>query len=98
MVSTTEGMKEAHMILAGAESRVHGNAGCNNFFGQFKTGENTLAFSAVGSTMMACPQAMDTEYGFLAALGATTRYKISGLFLKLYAEDQLLAQLEAVYL
>jgi len=98
MVNTPEGMKEAHMILAGAESRVHGNAGCNNFFGQFKTSENTLTFSALGSTMMACPQAMDTERGFLVALGATTRYEISGLFLKLYAEDQLLAQLEAVYL
>ena len=97
-VNTPEGMKEAHMILAGAESRAHGNAGCNNFFGQFKTSENTLVFSAMGSTMMACPQAMDTEHGFLAALGATTRYEISGLFLKLYAEEQLLARLEAVYL
>jgi len=98
IVNTPEGMKEAHMILAGAESRAHGNAGCNNFFGQFKTSENTLTFSAMGSTMMACPQAMDIERGFLTALGATTRYEISGLFLKLYAEDQLLAQLEAVYL
>jgi copper homeostasis protein (lipoprotein) len=98
IVNTPEGMKEAHMILAGAESRVHGNAGCNNFFGQFKTSENTLTFSAMGSTMMACPQAMDTERGFLAALGATTRYEISGLFLKLYAEDQLLARFEAIYL
>ena len=98
IVNTPEGMKEAHMILAGAESRVHGNAGCNNFFGQFKTSENTLTFSALGSTMMACPQAMDTERGFLVALGATTRYEIIGLFLNLYAEDQLLAQLEAVYL
>ena len=98
IVNTPEGMKEAQMILAGAESRVHGNAGCNNFFGQFKTSENTLTFSAMGSTMMACPQAMDTERGFLAALGATTRYEISGLFMELYAEDQLLAQFEAIYL
>lgn len=97
-VRTPEGMKEAHMILAGAESRVHGNAGCNNFFGQFQTSENTLTFSAMGSTMMACPQAMDTERDFLGALGATTRYEISGLFLELYAEDQLLAKFEAVYL
>jgi hypothetical protein len=28
-VSTPEGMKEAQMILAGSESRVHGNAGCS---------------------------------------------------------------------
>jgi copper homeostasis protein (lipoprotein) len=97
-VSTPEGMKEIQMVLAGSESRVHGNAGCNNFFGQFKTSENALTFSAMGSTMMACPQAMDTERGFLAALSATTRYQISGLFMELYAEDQLLARFEAIYM
>ncbi len=97
-VKTPEGMKEAHMILANAESRVHGNAGCNNFFGQFTSKDDTLSFSALGSTMMACPAAMDTEQSFLAALGNTTHYKISGLFLELYKGDQLLATLEAVYL
>jgi len=97
-VSTPEGMKEAQMVLADSESRVHGNAGCNNFFGQYQTSDSTLTFSAMGSTMMACPHAMDTERDFLAALSATTRYQISGLFLKLYAEDQLLAKFEAIYL
>jgi len=92
-------MKEAHMILSAAESRVHGNAGCNNFFGQFETAEDVLTFSALGSTRMACPPAaMDTERDFFAALGATTRYGISGLFLELYADDRLLARFEAVYL
>jgi heat shock protein HslJ len=52
----------------------------------------------MGSTMMACPQGMDTEQGFLAALGSTTYYKISGLFLELYANEQLLARFEAIYL
>ena len=98
IVNTPEGMKEAHMILAAAESRVHGNAACNNFFGQFTENQTTLAFSALGSTRMACPQAMDTERDFLAALGATTRYQISGLMLELYAADQLLARFEAIYL
>ena len=42
--------------------------------------------------------AMDTERDFLAALSATTRYEISGLFMALYAEDQLLARFEAIYL
>lgn len=99
VVNTPQDMKEAHMILASADSRSHGNAGCNNFFGRFETAENTLTFAAIGSTMMACPQAaMDTERDFLAALGTTTRYEISGLFLELYAEDQLLARFQAVYL
>jgi len=97
-VVTAEGTKEAHMILAAEESRAHGNAGCNNFFGQFETADDSLSFSPLGSTMMACPQGMDTEQAFLAALGETTRYEISGLFLELYSDEQLLARLEAVYL
>jgi heat shock protein HslJ len=52
----------------------------------------------MGSTMMACPEGMDTEQAFLGALGQTTRYTISGQFLQIYADDQLLARLEAVYL
>jgi len=97
-VTTAEGMREAHVILASEESGVKGFAGCNNFFGQFETADDVLTFSAMGSTMMACPEGMDTEQGFFTALGATTRYRISGLFLELYAEDQLLARLEAIYL
>ena len=99
-VITPEGVKEAHMILAADESRVHGNAGCNNFFGQFSTKDDKLSFSALGSTMMACPEAMmNTEQAFLGVLGNTARYSISGLYLSLYdADDALLAILEAVYL
>lgn len=97
-VVTPEGMREAHLILAEADSRAHGNAACNNFFSQFKVDGDSLAFSAVGSTMMACPEGMDTEQAFLQALGATTRFSISGLFMELFNEDQLLARLEAVYL
>ena len=97
-VRTPEGMREAHVILASEESRAHGHAGCNNFFGSFETGEDKLSFSALGSTMMACPEGMDTEQAFLKALGETTRYEISGLFLTLYADDHPLARLEAVYL
>ncbi len=98
-VTTPPDRKEAHMILSAAESSVHGNAGCNNFFSQFSTESDNLSFSAVGSTMMACPEGMDTEQAFLAALGDTARYAISGLFLELYdSEGRVLARFEAVYL
>lgn len=96
-VRTPEQQKEAHMVLAAEESAVRGNAGCNNFFGGFQTSDNALSFSQLGSTMMACPEGMDTERDFLAVLGSTTRFEISGLFLELYADDQLLARLEAIY-
>lgn len=97
-VTSPEGMREAHVILASSESRAHGFAGCNNFFGGYQIDGDKLTFSAMGSTMMACPEGMDTEQAFLGALGQTTRYTISGQFLQIYADDQLLARLEAVYL
>lgn len=97
-VNTPESMKEANMVLTSEDPGVHGFGGCNKFFGQFETDGDALTFSSMGSTMMACPAGMDTEHDFLAALGETTRYQISGLFLELYAGDQLLARLEAVYL
>jgi len=97
-VVTPEGMREAHIVLATEGASARGHAGCNNFFGTFTAEEDKLSFSALGSTMMACPEAMDTEQAFLQALGETTRYEISGQFLSLFAEDRLLALLEAVYL
>ena len=97
-ITTAEGMREAHVILASAESRAHGFAGCNNFFGGYQTEGESLTFSAMGATRMACPEGMDTEQAFLGALGETTRFTISGQFLQLYANDRLLARLEAVYL
>ena len=97
-VVTPEGMREAHVVLATDGSSARGHAGCNNFFGTFQVAEDKLTFSALGSTMMACPEGMDTEQAFLQALGETTRYQISGQFLTLFADDRPLARLEAVYL
>lgn len=97
-VVTPEGAREIHIILSGEDSRAHGHAGCNNFFGRFETQGATLKFSALGSTMMACPEGMDTEQAFLGVLADTTAYHISGQILSLYEGDRLLARLEAVYL
>lgn len=97
-VFTAGGVRAIHMVLATGETQVRGFAGCNNFFGRYETSDGALSFSAIGATKMACPGGMDTEQAFLLALGATTRYQISGLYLELYAGDQRLARLEATYL
>jgi len=97
-VQTLEGMREAHLILTGDGTQARGHAGCNNFFGSFFVKEDTLTFSALGSTMKACPEGMDTEQAFLDALGQTNRHAIIGQFLTLYADDAPLARFEAVYL
>lgn len=97
-VVAPDGMREAHLLLAGESSGVRGHAGCNDFFGSFETTGDLLSFSALGTTMMACPDGMDTEQAFFQALDRTTRYAIEGLVLTLYAGDEPLARLEATYL
>jgi len=97
-VVTPESMREAHLILASSDSRAHGFSGCNNFFGGYKSDGDSLSFSAMGATMMACAEGMETEQGFLKTLSETTRATISGQFMELYADDLLLARFEAVYL
>jgi heat shock protein HslJ len=97
-VSTPEGQREAHMVLTLQESKVRGNAGCNNFFGTYTLDGDSLGFGQMGSTMMACLDGMETEAAFLAALESTDRYTISGLILQLYKGETLLAKFEAVHL
>ena len=98
MVKAPKDRKEAHMILKPGESRVNGNAGCNNFFGSYEVDGESLGFGQMGATMMACLDGMETEQAFLAALGNTDRYTISGLILSLYSGENLLAKFEAVHL
>lgn len=98
-VTTPENAREAHFVLEAGEFRLRGHGGCNNFFGGYAlTDDAGLGFSGMGSTMMACPETMETEAAFMEALGNTTRYRINGEILELYADENLLARFEAVYL
>jgi copper homeostasis protein (lipoprotein) len=95
-ITTPQDRKDVHMLLAGDGSAVQGFAGCNSFFGQYSSSGEALTFSGLGSTMMACPEGMDTEVAFLQVLGETSRAVIDGKYLQLYVEDRLLARLEAI--
>lgn len=95
-VTTREGMREAHIVLDATGTRAHGHAGCNDFFGTYESGDGTLTFSHMGSTMKACLEEMDTERAFLNALQSATRYDLRGQTLELYNGEQLLARFEAV--
>ncbi|HET6564839.1 MAG TPA: YbaY family lipoprotein [Xanthomonadales bacterium] len=87
----------AHIVLQQQELRVKGNGGCNSFFGSYTHDGEKLAFSGLGSTMMACPDGMETEQAFLLALGETNRAVVSGQFLELFKDDHSLARFEAIY-
>jgi heat shock protein HslJ len=63
--------------LAFPESgKVAGKGSCNRFFGTVAISGHTIKFSAMGSTKMACPEAMmKQEDKYLAALQAAERYE-----------------------
>ena len=71
--------------------RVSGNDGCNNFFGGYTLGGNSLKFGMLGSTRMACPQIKGFDMEFNKMISATTRYRITGDKLELFENDKLLA-------
>ena len=67
----------ASTITFEADGRVHGGGGCNRYFGSSTVDGERLAFGQLGSTRMACPQAlMDQEARFFQALQSAERWTI----------------------
>ncbi len=59
--------------------QVTGIAGCNNYNASFQSDRNKLSFGPPSTTRKACPTPpgiMQQENTFLAALTATTKYKL----------------------
>lgn len=79
-----------------ADGKINGNAGCNQFFGTYTVDGETIEFSAIGSTMMACLDGrMEQEQGVLAVLSGEASYALSGNSLIITsAEGALLVVLE----
>jgi heat shock protein HslJ len=69
--------REPHLVLNQSENKVNGNGGCNSFFGSFQHSENSIAFSNIGSTKMACP-GLPVENEFFKTLQQVTKYRMKG--------------------
>jgi len=78
-------------------SRVTGNTGCNLLAGPFTLAGESLRFGALITTKRACVEQArnQQEVEFSAALGATTRYTVSGDTLTLFGASGPVAQLVA---
>ena len=75
------------LTLSTEDSRASGSSGCNQMGGAYTLNGESLQFSQMISTKMACePQLMDQESRIHAALEATRRWAISGDTLILYAD------------
>ena len=77
-VHVAENQSEPHLILAEGNTQVSGSGGCNRFTGGFTLKGDTLRFSRMASTMMACVDGMEQEGRFLRDLAKVARYRIAG--------------------
>jgi heat shock protein HslJ len=79
--------REAYFLLDPANHRVSGSGGCNRLMGTYEVKGDELKFGRMASTMMACPDGMETEQAFLKSLGQVSKWKISGHSLELSDSD-----------
>ena len=90
--------REPSLILqsAGAHQRATGSGGCNRFTGSYELNGNSLRFSALAGSMMACVDGMDTEKEYLETLPQVRTWKVLGQHLELFdAAGTMLARFEA---
>jgi heat shock protein HslJ len=65
--------------------RASGSGGCNRFTGSYTLGSDTLVFTPLASTKMACPD-MEAESAYFAALEATRGWRLAAGRLELLDE------------
>jgi heat shock protein HslJ len=65
------------IVLDPVSHRASGSGGCNRIMGGYALKGDTLTFARMASTMMACPEGMETEQRFLKALEQVKRWKIA---------------------
>jgi putative lipoprotein len=69
--------REAHLVFQAGE-RVAGSDGCNRITAGYQRKDDTLTFSQVAGTRMACADTAEIEGAFQAALKGTVRFRIAG--------------------
>ncbi|MGD8796397.1 MAG: YbaY family lipoprotein [Thiohalophilus sp.] len=89
--------REPHLILVVKDNIAKGSGGCNMFTGHYETDANSLRFQHLAATLRACVDGMQIESRYLSALGKVNRYVIQGETLRLYRDDELMLEFEAVY-
>ncbi|HVP68352.1 MAG TPA: YbaY family lipoprotein [Anaeromyxobacteraceae bacterium] len=76
--------RRPYLELDLATSRASGFGGCNRFAGPFALDGSRLTFGRDrAATLMACPDGMDLEAAFHAALGEAASYRMHGEWLEL---------------
>ena len=95
-----DNIPEPHLLLHPADRRASGSTGCNRFSGSYELVSDSLSVRPLASTLVACadPALNRQETAFLAAVGETRRWRVTGDTLLLGDEAQPVARFVAVYL
>jgi len=78
------------VVTFGADGKVSGNAGCNNFNGAYEVDGDKITVGPLAATEMACAEpegVMDTENAFLQALNNAATFTITGDALTIFDKD-----------
>ena len=76
---TVQALPDSEVTATFQNGTVVGKDGCNQYAGTYKVTGNVLTVKLGPSTMMACePQIMTQAQGYLAALGSSATYQITG--------------------
>jgi len=98
-VVVPEGTREAHFVLHAEDHHVAGTGGCNQFSGSYAASGDSLVFSALASTMMACAEpAMTQEKWLTDALSQSRTWRITGEQLELLRDGAVIGTFVSVYL
>ncbi len=98
-VKTADGQREAYLVFDIEEPRVAGSGGCNRVNGGFELDGANLRFGRLAATRMACPEGLEQEQRFLAALEGVASHRIDGSHLELLdAKGGVVVRFEAVAL
>ncbi len=95
-VVAAEPQRRAHLVLDEETRRFAGSGGCNRLMGAYECDGDRIRFSQVASTMMACPDGMDTEATFTKALAQVATWRVLGRQLEFHdAEGKRVARFQA---
>jgi len=94
MQGSAKASGKATLKLLSDKNRIAGSAGCNRYFGGYKTSGDQVSFSQMGATKILC-QDMSEEDHFFKYIMRVNRFQIEGNQLILFKDSKPLMQFKA---
>lgn len=82
------------LLLAAADTRASGFAGCNRLTATYELAADRLTLGQIATTRLFCAASMDLEGRYLTALEATRAYRVNGRDLELVGATGVVARFQ----